>query len=256
MDFDYNMDFDWGYVFRPIDPVEEIPSAIEAAVLSELKATLPLENLSSEELTSTLKQCEDEPQGFGNFPELWRDSKPHIPTQEHLLPALTDQPMQMWNVENTDLKVGVKFLGYADELNLPSQPVKKPRSSKLKRFTSQWNCEQCGKAFKSKGGLTQHNEKIHSGPTPHRCDICGKRYRDFDSMDQHRQRHLMKDKPCKCSECPKQFIRESDLRRHMGLHHGVSPHRCDICGKAFDRADHLTEHKWSHANGTVKKPKV
>ncbi|EAT47232.1 AAEL001665-PA, partial [Aedes aegypti] len=113
-----------------------------------------------------------------------------------------------------------------------------------------------------------------SGPPPHSCNICGKKFRDIDTMEQHRQRHLMKDKPFKCSECPKQFIRQSDLQRHIGLHHSVSPHQCDLCGRqfirqsdlqrhiglhhsvsphqcnlcgrVFDRADHLTDHGLSH----------
>ncbi|XP_021694812.1 zinc finger protein 391-like [Aedes aegypti] len=140
--------------------------------------------------------------------------------------------------------------------SIPQKPRRKRRIKKVQTFTSLWNCELCGKAFKSKGGQVQHNQQIHFGPTPHVCNICGKRFRDFDTMEQHRQRHLMKDKPFKCSECPKQFIRRSDLQRHIVLHHSVSPHQCDICGKVFDRADHVTDHKWSHTNGTLKKVKV
>ncbi|XP_021694813.1 zinc finger and BTB domain-containing protein 49 [Aedes aegypti] len=140
--------------------------------------------------------------------------------------------------------------------SIPQKPRMKRKIKKVQTFTSSWNCELCGKAFKSKGGQVQHNQQIHSGPTPHVCNICGKRFRDFDTMETHRQRHLMKDKPFKCSECPKQFIRHSDLQRHIVLHHSVSPHQCDICGKVFDRADHVTDHKWSHTNGTVKKLKA
>ncbi|XP_021701428.1 zinc finger protein 14 [Aedes aegypti] len=137
-------------------------------------------------------------------------------------------------------------------------PKKKTRKRKscLEKYSSEWNCEPCGKSFKSKGGLSQHNQQRHSGPTPHGCRICGKRFRDFDTMQQHTQRHLMKDKPYKCEECPKQFIRYSDLARHVNLHHRECLHKCPICGKPFDRKDHLTDHIISHQNGTVKKLKV
>ncbi|XP_062551406.1 zinc finger and BTB domain-containing protein 14-like [Armigeres subalbatus] len=152
--------------------------------------------------------------------------------------------------------ITIEYVGFANPQDTPKEtPHRKGarKTKKLTTFTSHFNCEKCMRSFKSKGGLLQHNQQIHSGPTPHACDHCGKRYRDIDTMQQHRQRHLMKDKPCKCEECPKQFIRLSDLQRHVQLHHRVSRHSCDICGKAFDRADHLKNHKLSHLNGTVKR---
>ncbi|EAT47233.1 AAEL001633-PA [Aedes aegypti] len=188
------------------------------------------------------------------------------PQQEYTLvwnSPVETRPIQQ-NTE-TALPIKVEVVGYVNTVQPAIQEPKpvteqpKPRQKrKIKKvnvFTSQWYCEPCGRAFKSKGGLVQHNQQIHSGPTPHGCNICGKKFRDIDTMEQHRQRHLMKDKPFKCSECPKQFIRQSDLQRHIGLHHSVSPHQCDLCGRVFDRADHLTDHGLSHVNGTVKKYK-
>lgn len=183
------------------------------------------------------------------------ESQPYVLPQQQVVPQ-ESEPLAPTTVA---FPIKIEVMGYVGEevtKATPSSPKKKGAKKvkkNLKKFTSAWNCEPCGRSFKSKGGLLQHNKQIHSGPTPHGCDICGKRYRDFDTMQQHRQRHLMKDKPFKCDECPRQFIRLSDLLRHVNLHHGESRHRCGFCGKAFDRADHLRDHELSHENGTVKK---
>ncbi|XP_062551541.1 zinc finger protein Gfi-1b-like [Armigeres subalbatus] len=147
---------------------------------------------------------------------------------------------------------------------MPSTPPKKsknrnpkPRKKVERRnIIGDFPCKQCGRTFKSKGGLCQHNNSNHSGPMPHQCSVCGKRFRDIDIMLLHRQRHSQKDKPFKCTDCSKQFMFSTDLNRHVDLHHGVSRYVCSYCGKALDRRDHLKDHEMSHLNGTAKKHKA
>lgn len=133
----------------------------------------------------------------------------------------------------------------------------KPRKTgKLHKIIGDYPCKQCERTFKSKSGLSQHNNSNHSGPMPHQCSICGKRFRDIDIMILHHQRHSQRDKPYKCTDCSKQFMFSTDLHRHVNLHHGVCRFVCSICGKAFDRRDHLRDHEMSHLNGTAKKSKA
>ncbi len=44
-----------------------------------------------------------------------------------------------------------------------------------------------------------------------------------------------------CDVCGKKFTRPQHVTRHMLLHTGVKPFRCDKCQKAFTREDKLRD---------------
>ncbi|XP_026325540.1 zinc finger and SCAN domain-containing protein 12-like [Hyposmocoma kahamanoa] len=48
-------------------------------------------------------------------------------------------------------------------------------------------CQQCGKAFRDKKGLREH-EFIHTGERPLSCEICGRTFRQTASLYTHRKR--------------------------------------------------------------------
>ena len=48
-----------------------------------------------------------------------------------------------------------------------------------------FECDDCGKLFKTKGTLTQHKARIHSDVMPFKCSKCDKRFKDQGSCRRH-----------------------------------------------------------------------
>lgn len=44
------------------------------------------------------------------------------------------------------------------------------------------------------------------------------------------------------------------FRRHMYIHTGDKPYKCDLCEKAFTRPGQLASHKIAHEKGAVRHP--
>ena len=51
---------------------------------------------------------------------------------------------------------------------------------------------------------------------------------------------------CTVHGCPRRFSRSDELTRHLRIHTGDKPFKCEMCGRAFSRSDHLTTHKRTH----------
>ncbi|XP_060086437.1 zinc finger protein 37-like isoform X25 [Ylistrum balloti] len=75
-------------------------------------------------------------------------------------------------------------------------------------------CFECGKGFKSAGGLKGHRKVTHSdGADVHECDICGR-----------------------------VFPHKSNLNSHMVSHSDHRPFLCKVCGKSYKRKQNYKEH--------------
>lgn len=46
-----------------------------------------------------------------------------------------------------------------------------------------------------------------------------------------------------CNICCSTFIRNHDLKRHIRIHLGIRPYKCDTCPKSFTRMDALNRHR-------------
>lgn len=51
-----------------------------------------------------------------------------------------------------------------------------------------YECAECGKRFKSRGGLQQHS-RIHVKERPYQCHFCPKRFTQKSHVDQHERIH-------------------------------------------------------------------
>lgn len=134
--------------------------------------------------------------------------------------------------------------------NVPKRKLPKTRSSQLP--DSPWFCKSCKRGFRSKSGLSQHNNSYHSGPKPFICLTCNKRFEIAIMLERHMQRHRAEDKPYKCTFCDKQYFNNIDLRRHVDLRHGTAEFHCRHCNHPFSRYDHLVNHERTHTASRLK----
>lgn len=52
---------------------------------------------------------------------------------------------------------------------------------------------------------------------------------------------------CECLMCGKAFTRSDHLTEHMLTHTGDRPHKCTVCNQAFSQASNLTRHMRTHS---------
>ncbi|XP_030611973.1 zinc finger protein 436-like [Archocentrus centrarchus] len=126
-------------------------------------------------------------------------------------------------------------------------------------------CDVCGKVMKNKSSLARHSF-IHTGKKPFACHLCELHFNRRDNLQHHLNR-LHPDGVAKrekqrrvqawlCAVCGKTFSCRSRLKTHEVIHSGVKPHTCDLCPKAYMRANDLEHHKKVvHVDGATEPPR-
>lgn len=118
------------------------------------------------------------------------------------------------------------------------------KNSDLRLF----KCLTCGKDFKQKSTLLQH-ERIHTDSRPYSCGEfgCGKRFRQQSHLTQHLRIHA-NEKPYSCAYCVRSFRQRAILNQHLRIHSGEKPYSCGEfgCGKSFRQKAILNQHVRTH----------
>ena len=104
-----------------------------------------------------------------------------------------------------------------------------------------FSCSQCGKPFAQRSNLTRHVQRIHFEEKPFACSQCGKAFAYKHDLTRHYRIHSQ-EKHFACSQCGKAFARKSTLTAHFRIHTGEKPFACSQCGKAYSDRSHLTYH--------------
>lgn len=112
-----------------------------------------------------------------------------------------------------------------------------------------YSCSECKKSFKEKGALRKHQRSKHLMELfRHPCPYCGKMV-SSSTMARHKLIHTG-ERPFKCTmpECDKVFRSNSEVKRHVLLHHSTErPYKCDVCGKGFIKICFLNAHAKIHS---------
>jgi KRAB domain-containing zinc finger protein len=136
-----------------------------------------------------------------------------------------------------------------------------------------YNCEECGKNFRSNKYLTAHR-RLHSEEPKIQCTICNKIFMFQFNLREHMFIHSNTEKLFNCEQCNKSFRTQMLLKLHtlnhpterqfqcnvcakrfgykhllevhMRLHTGERPFKCDKCSKGFRSTHSLTLHMDTH----------
>ncbi|XP_062537935.1 transcription factor grauzone-like [Armigeres subalbatus] len=142
----------------------------------------------------------------------------------------------------------------------------------------QIKCEYCGKLYKSRHILYMHVRNKHQAPR-YVCDICAKPFFMRSEFNKHKMQHENPDKlKMQCQHCLKWLKNREYWRAHIRLHvvgevkceicgrvtpnrvayrahkknaHGARNHKCEWCGKSFNKAITLREHVASKHTGAT-----
>ena len=97
------------------------------------------------------------------------------------------------------------------------------------------------------------NEKLQVTERPYKCTFspCTKAFNHRSTLVKHMRIHKG-ERPYKCNLCSQSFIQNSNLKRHMLTHTGEKPYGCDKCGKTFTTASNLRIHKQVHQSHQIR----
>lgn len=134
----------------------------------------------------------------------------------------------------------------------------------------QFECDMCGKKFRTRGDIARHMKEMHIKNSV--CDICKESFFNNAARSRHRREEhaqilkipcnicgvLITNKPSRmeahiknshisqnmiCPTCGKVCKNDVSIRMHMIREHKPPKHECRHCGKRFKTTNHLRDHE-------------
>lgn len=100
----------------------------------------------------------------------------------------------------------------------PPQNVEMPTEQVgIQSFTEDFFCQKCGKLFKTKKQVLDH-QRAHYRGKPFACDVCEKTFRTEEKRNQHLSTHNRK---YMCRFCLRGISKMKNLRKHEREQHGA-----------------------------------
>lgn len=83
-----------------------------------------------------------------------------------------------------------------------------------------------------------------TGETPFKCDLCGKGFIQKVALQYHMTSvHADEDQTHQCKMCGKTVYGNTELRKHMAMHHDARRFACALCAETFATQSNLEAHK-------------
>lgn len=112
-------------------------------------------------------------------------------------------------------------------------------------------CETCGKSYKNRYCLMQH-QLSHSNEKKYECNICFQKFVYAASIRRHKLNIHSQIKRYKCEICDKVYSTASALKDHAYVHNGQpKPYFCQICNKDFHHPSQLKIHMSRHTGERI-----
>ncbi len=106
-------------------------------------------------------------------------------------------------------------------------------------------CGLCGEMVLNK--QFSHHVDMHDGPA--QCEYCAQQFSYRKLLNCHVKRvhsdriGKVRTRDFTCDQCGKAFYCKNTLSQHLRIHSGVTPYKCEYCGKGFKYGHHLKLHK-------------
>ena len=110
-------------------------------------------------------------------------------------------------------------------------------------------CDQCGREFLTQSNLGLHMKTVHhmyiitKKYTIKKCDKCDLEFEKPEEFNDHLKQCLGDLKDFKCKLCNTRWVSHLSLSQHIAVDHKMIKYICDICGHASPSASRLKEHK-------------
>lgn len=112
-----------------------------------------------------------------------------------------------------------------------------------------YECHHCRNRFMQRSAVWSHLISVHSTQS-YNCDICGKTYKSVYHLNHHQKlTHGVGAPMRKCKFCDYQTFNRVSLRTHQLLHNTEETFVCDVCCKSFRTKAQLTRHQLCHSEG-------